>query len=71
MRTINPNNLSPRMPLISTIAWFLLLDRFNAPGWVWGVIGVLTSAAWVAWISHMCNDEWGDVPGFGRGDGHE
>jgi hypothetical protein len=40
-KVIHKKNLPVHLPLSLTIALYLLLDRSNAPGWVWGALGVL------------------------------
>lgn len=46
-------NLPTRMPLIFTAVCWLLLDRFDSPGWVWGVVGTLVVALWFVWIADV------------------
>ncbi len=38
------------MPLQSTLIAYLLLDRFNASGIVWGIVGTLYVILWALWI---------------------
>ena len=35
---IKANNMPPRMSILWPIVWWLVLERFNAPGWVFGVM---------------------------------
>jgi hypothetical protein len=53
-KVIKLNQLPARLPFIPTIAWGLLLDRFHAPGWLWGAIGVLFLVFWIIAIIAMC-----------------
>lgn len=43
---IKPKHLPPRIPLSLFGVIWLLLDRFQPPGWVWGVVGCLC-ALWL------------------------
>jgi hypothetical protein len=45
-KVIASKQLPSRLPTVATIAWFLLLDRFHAPGWLWGAMGVLFAIFW-------------------------
>lgn len=46
-------NFPRKMPLVSTIAWWLFLDRINAPGWLWGCIGLLVVLGWIAFFHSL------------------
>ena len=49
-KVIALKNLPMRPPITSTIAWFLLLDKFHAPGWLWGVMGTFFAFAWLVTV---------------------
>lgn len=34
---ISNDNLPRKFPVVALITWWMLLDRLNPPGWVWGV----------------------------------
>jgi len=38
-KVLKPNNLPTRLPVWSTATSFLLLERFDAPQWLWGALG--------------------------------
>jgi hypothetical protein len=40
-RFIKAGNLPPQGILSSPVLWWLFLDRMDAPGWVWGAMGLL------------------------------
>jgi len=61
VKVVSPNNLRARAPLASTILSYLLLERFEAQGWVWGVVGTLFAIVWIAWASRVWNEEHVDV----------
>jgi hypothetical protein len=50
MKVIDSENLPARLPLWSSITVWLLLDRLQAPGWVYGVMGTLFAIIWIAAI---------------------
>jgi hypothetical protein len=47
VKRISMANEAPRLPLTFTVAWWLLLDRLQPPGWVWGASGVVIVLLWV------------------------
>lgn len=52
-RVIAHKNMPARVPLWQTVTLVLVLDRFGAPGWLWGVALALTGMAWVlAYVVH-------------------
>ncbi len=54
-RRIDYKYLPARPPLFQALTVGLLLDRFDAPGWMWGAMGVLWGAlligTWYAMFS--------------------
>lgn len=40
-RVISRKNLPKRIPLYQAMVAYLMLDKFNASGWVWGVVGTI------------------------------
>ncbi len=38
MKYIHPNNLPPDLNLLTPFLWFLILERFSAPGFVYCVV---------------------------------
>lgn len=48
-RVIAPRNLPSRAPLVLTLIAWLFLDRFRAPGWVWGATGAFLLLLWIVW----------------------
>lgn len=50
--------LPSRYPIGGTIVWWLFLDRLNAPGWVWGVVGVFVVTVWSATIWRVWHIEY-------------
>jgi hypothetical protein len=56
-KVIKRNQLQATLPTTATISMFLLLDRFHAPGWLWGAMGLLFAIFWVGAIYAMCVQE--------------
>lgn len=49
-KVIAYKNLPAKMPIVSSAVAYLFLDKFNAPGWVWGVVITLFSLLWIICI---------------------
>lgn len=47
-KVISPKSLPTRLPVTFTMVLGLLLDRYDAPGWVWGATGAIMLLIWVA-----------------------
>lgn len=62
-------HLPTRLPMVGTLTWYLFLSHLNAPGWVWGVAGVILTTGWVVALVDMFNREDIDVTGW-RKSGH-
>jgi hypothetical protein len=63
MKVIAHKNLPVRPPVTASIAMWLFLDRYQAPGWIWGVIGTLMAFAWVLYFVGVWLQEQVDVVG--------
>lgn len=56
-----------RIPWLTTAVWWLLMDRFDAPGWLWGATGVVIVVLWVGFVKRMFTEvpsepAWKDSP---------
>ncbi len=49
-KVINKKNLPSRIPLVGTIVYITALDYWNAPEWLWGVVGVIMVVGWVSFF---------------------
>jgi len=56
-KVIKRNQLPTYLPISGSISWFLLLDHFHAPSWVWGVWGTIWVIGWAICIWAMCAQE--------------
>lgn len=53
-----PNKIMPtRLPIWPTCVVYLLMDKFNAVGWVWGAVGVLWLIVWIVAIARLLNEQ--------------
>jgi hypothetical protein len=57
-RQIDVKYLPTRLPVISTAVVYLLLDRHNAPGWVWGVFITLYALYWLGAAAVLYRAKW-------------
>lgn len=53
---LSHRQLPSRLPIWSTLVAWLVLDRLQAPQWVWGAATVLFVAIWVGSINSICNE---------------
>lgn len=47
-KVLDAKQMPTRLPMIGTLVWYLILDKFDAPGWLWGVMGTLFVLLWIA-----------------------
>lgn len=65
-RTVLPWGIMPaQLPLQTTALAYLLLDRWQAAGWVWGVVGTMLALIWVWALIRMYTDKPKALPGYG------
>lgn len=66
-RVIDASCLPLRMPLLPSIVLWLLLDRLQAPGFVWGIVGTIMALLWISWVCCKLGYEESVKPaGFGE-----
>ncbi|MBW9334569.1 hypothetical protein FEE59_13705 [Herbaspirillum sp. RU 5E] len=58
---ISRKNLPVRLPMPLTISLGLLIDRLDAPGWVWGVAGTAMAIIWISAILLLAAEEETEV----------
>lgn len=56
-------NLPTRLPVVSTTVAWLLLDRLQAPGWVWGAVGAFYVLIWIICLYGFWTEENIDIFG--------
>ena len=63
---VSPRHLPARWPIMTTVVIGLLLDRCDAPGWVWGVCGAFVFLWFVLvfivtfWAEEYREPEWNE-----------
>lgn len=65
LKVVHVRNLPTRLPVLATIAWWLLLDRLQAPPVAWGVFYTLAAIIWILSIIGVFLQESADP--FDRG----
>jgi hypothetical protein len=63
---IKPSSLPPKLPLQLVAVIWLLLDRFDAPGWAFGVMWTLVVILFIVVFARLHRAQFKDVPGFGE-----
>lgn len=56
-RILSSLAVMPRLPLWGTLVTGTCLHYWNAPGWVWGVLGTLYMVVWINWVWHVAQRE--------------
>jgi hypothetical protein len=59
-KVISPKNLS-KSPLLLGAVLYLLLDRFNASGVMWGIVGTIFGIMFIAWVIDLYHTENVDI----------
>lgn len=57
MNVIKRKNLPVKLPLNSTAIAYLLLDKFNSPGIVWGIAGTFCVLLWIIYIAIIVKEK--------------
>jgi len=60
-KVVSRKNTTASLPITSTLVAILALDRWSAPGWVWGALGVIFLVAWISSIIKLYNQEEIDI----------
>lgn len=60
-KVISAKNLPARLPIISTVVFYLLMDNLNASPVAWGVGITLVVIFWIIAITAICMQEHVDV----------
>lgn len=53
-KVIKRNQLPTHLPVVGTMTWFLFLDHFHAPEWVWAVWGTIWTIGLAICIWVVC-----------------
>lgn len=55
-KVISHKHLPSRLPIMTTIVIWLLLDRLHPPGWYWGVVITLVAILWIGGIVSITHE---------------
>lgn len=66
LRVISRECLPTRLPIVGTVVWWLLMERVNAPGWLWGALGFGMVLVWIAAFVRIFKEKRTKLPGFGE-----
>ncbi len=58
--------LPSRLPLTQTVVVGLLLDRFDVPGWAWGIYGTFFAILNIIVIAMIAEETPKPLPGYGK-----
>ena len=61
LQVINRKFLPTSLPLTSTLVFWLALDHWNAPGWLYGIVAFIMVIAWIVAIIAIYKEEPADV----------
>jgi len=60
-KVISNKNLGMHSPILLTAVVYLFLDKFNAVGWVWGVVGTVFALFWIAYFYSIFTSDPVDI----------
>lgn len=60
-KVISRKQMPTRLPFVGTAFWLVVMDIYNAPGWVWGVVVTLMVIGWGAIIFSAVKEEQCEV----------
>ena len=60
-KVVANKNLPVPMPLQFSLICYLLLDKFQAAGWVWGAVGVILALLWIVYFIAIFSTEQVDL----------
>ena len=61
VKFIKAGNLPPRVSIIMPFVWWLVLERFEAPGWEFGVVFTVLGITYVVELFRLFSGEAVDV----------
>lgn len=61
MKVISYSNMPARLPALTTAVGWLLLDRFDAPGWAHGAFWTIMICVWAVFLVTFITQEQTEV----------
>lgn len=62
-RFLKASNLPPRPSILGLLVWWLILERFNAPGWLYGCMYTFLGVVFISEVWRMFAGEQVDLLG--------
>ncbi len=60
-KTISPKNMPVKLPVLSFAVIYLYMDKYHAPGWLWGTVITFCAILLAAIIYSKYNEESTDI----------
>jgi hypothetical protein len=60
-KVIHRKNMPVRLPTFLTVVCYLLLDRFNAPEFIWGIVTMFLLLLWIVSIYSLVKEKQIDI----------
>jgi hypothetical protein len=60
-KVVAHKNLPAKLPIVGTMVWWMVLDKLQAPGWLWGVAGTLGVVFWAFSITALYLQDSQDI----------
>lgn len=56
-KVLSKKQMPIKLPVVGTGFWLLVMDKYNAPGWLWGVVITILSIVWIALIVGVTREQ--------------
>jgi protein-S-isoprenylcysteine O-methyltransferase Ste14 len=60
-KVIKRSNLPPKLPITGALVVYLCLDRWQAPGWLYGAFGAIFAVYFIVVLAMIWNEEEHDL----------
>lgn len=60
-KVIARTNLPTRPPLLFSMVVYLMLEHFNAAGWVYGIVGTIAVIFWICFFVNLFDQDSVDI----------
>lgn len=60
-KVISPKQLPTRLPILLGCVLWLMLDRYAAPGWAWGVAGTIWGVLVLGFVVNLFTDRYTEI----------
>lgn len=59
-RVVKRACLASKPPIMESLLFWLILDRFHAPGYAWGIVGTLVVLIWIGFVITLFSEDYRD-----------